>query len=643
MRIPELLERARASLTTGQPDRARKTLRDVLERDPSNASAHDLLGQVLLALGEVAPAIAAYDTAVRLDASSGGFRQHLAAALVAADRNEEALAALDEAQRLDPAATDVQLDHSRVLASLGRASEASAAFERLLAGAPELAAAKLGLGDLQLANGDAKAAAGAARDVLDADPVSAPALDLLTRSYAAAPPDDAIDDLMGRVRKLVDRNRVREAAKAYKTIARLFPDATVAASQAVFVSNYFNEAEPLATMQRARDFAFGLPRRVQPPDWRRRDRNPERRIKIGFVSGDLRHHVVTRFLIGYVHLLDQARVELVAYSTSTIADTFTDKLKVSFSTWHRVDAMSDAELAALIEADGIDILVDLGGHSPTGRPALFALKPAPIQVTWLGYSGTTGIPEIDYILADGFVAPAGSDAEFSEAAWRLPDAYLCYTPPVPEVPLGPLPALANRTITFGSCNLLAKVSDATVALWARLLTKLPRSRLVLKSAALSYPDVVAETTARFARHGIGADRLTLIGFIEGHTSHYSAYNRIDIALDPFPYNGTTTTAEALWMGVPVLTLRGDRFIARVGESMLTAAGLSNWVAADADDFVAKAVAFASDVPALAKLRAGLRKQFLASPLCDGPRFAHSLEEAFRGMWRIWCEKQRLGG
>jgi predicted O-linked N-acetylglucosamine transferase (SPINDLY family) len=271
-----------------------------------------------------------------------------------------------------------------------------------------------------------------------------------------------------------------------------------------------------------------------------------------------------------------------------------------------------------------------------GRLAVFARRPAPVQVSWLGYSGTTGLAEIDYVLADPIVAPPGEEKLFTEKVWRLPDSYLCYTPPAAMPTVAPLPAAANGFVTFGSFNNLNKVNDKTLELWGRLLDRVPNARLAFKAGALRRPEATDALRARFA--GVGGDpaRLHFLPYEADFADHLAAYGAIDIGLEPFPYNGTTTTCEALLMGVPVLTLRGDRFIAHVGESLLTSAGLTDGIAADPEAFLAKAAALAADLAGLGSLRKTLRARLLASPLCDGRRFADNLTAAFEAMWQVRC-------
>jgi protein O-GlcNAc transferase len=280
-------------------------------------------------------------------------------------------------------------------------------------------------------------------------------------------------------------------------------------------------------------------------------------------------------------------------------------------------------------------LIDLSGHTGHNRLPLFARKPAPLQIGWLGYWATTALHAMNYVICDPYCISADDKAFFVEQLWALPDTRLCFTPPPQPVAINRLPALTAGHITLGCFNNLAKLNDTVIALWARALQRLGNARLLLKARQLHEPSIRAATAARFAAHGIGAEQLLLEG-PSPRAEYFSAYNRIDIALDPFPFTGATTSIESLWMGVPFVTLRGDRMLARQGESILQNVAMPDWIAADADDYIEKLAVFAADLPALVDLRINLRARLLASPLCDAPRFAHNLELALREMWRQYC-------
>jgi Predicted O-linked N-acetylglucosamine transferase, SPINDLY family len=280
----------------------------------------------------------------------------------------------------------------------------------------------------------------------------------------------------------------------------------------------------------------------------------------------------------------------------------------------------------------VHVLIDLSGHTHHNRLPVFAWKPSPVQASWLGYFATTGVAEMNYLLADPYVAPSGEEDSFTETIWRLPESYLCFTAPVYDLDVFPLPALTTGYITFGCFNNLVKMNDAVVALWVRVLQAVPDSRLFLKTKQLNDPKVCNITRQIFTERGISPDRLLMEGS-SPRAELLAAYRKVDIALDPFPYPGGTTSVEGLWMGVPVITRRGERFLSHVGETIAHNAGLADWIATDDDEYVAKAVEHTADLERLAALRAGLRQQVLASPVFDAPRFARNFEAVLWGMWR----------
>ena len=428
----------------------------------------------------------------------------------------------------------------------------------------------------------------------------------------------------------------------YQRAIDLKPDFAEAHSNLLFVLNYLQARPRLALRDAARHYGELVTRKAAPFGNWLNSVDPGRRLQVGLVSGDLHNHPVGYFLEGLVANLDPERVRLIAYHTSAATDQLSARLKAHIPDWRQVKGSSDAKLAQQIRSDGIDILIDLAGHTAHNRLPVFARKPAPVQAGWLGYFATTGVPAMDYILVDPWAAPPNEDEQFTETPWRLPETRLCFTPPDTAVAVGPLPALSLSSsaghVTFGCFSNLAKLNSAVLDVWVKVLIAAPATRLLLKSKQLGDAGTQQKLRAQFASRGIDGGRITLEGQ-SSRADYLAAYNRIDIALDTFPFPGGTTTAEGLWMGVPVVALRGDRLLSRQGESLLMNAGLQDWIASDSDDFVALALAKAGAIGELARLRAGLRQQVLASPLFDARRFATHFEAALRGMWTQWCEQQ----
>jgi protein O-GlcNAc transferase len=570
----------------GRHEEAAGHYRTALQREPRNANLHNNLGSALTVLGDTAAAIASLRRALALEPGHVDAHSNLGYALSDAGAVEEAVVHCREALRLAPDAVGPRFNLGLALYKGGDFAGAVAAFEAVLQRQPRLVEAMRGLGDA-----------------------------------------------------LIKLGRTDAAMAHYRRAASEQPDDPAVLSSMLFVGNYRSEGTPTAMVEEARrygrlvtDPAKVVARHSNPPD-------PERPLRVGLVSGDLATHAVARFLEAPLAQIDPSRIELFAYATRNRSDAVTQRLQAIIPNWRLAARLSDDRLAEAILEDRIDILLDLSGHSAGHRLRVFARRPAPIAVTWLGYFATTGLVAIDYVLANRWVIAEGEEQQWVETPWRLPETYLCFTPPEARVAVGGLPALGNGGVNFGSANNLNKLSDATVRCWAAVLGAVPGSRLVLRSAPLGDAATAETTRRRFAQAGLPAERLVLEPAVADYGAHLGRYNNIDIALDPFPYGGGTTSIEALWMGVPVLTLRGDRYAGHMGENIMHNMGMPEWIADGPDDYVRKAAGFAGDLPALAGLRGELRPRLAASPLMDAPRFARHLEEAFRGMWRRWCQDQ----
>ncbi|MBU0482488.1 MAG: tetratricopeptide repeat protein [Proteobacteria bacterium] len=362
-----------------------------------------------------------------------------------------------------------------------------------------------------------------------------------------------------------------------------------------------------------------------------------RRLKIGYVSPDFCDHSVSYFIDPVLHSHHREHFEVYCYANVKKPDAITSRLRDAADHWRDIFGMNDPAVVSLIKKDGIDILVDLAGHTRDNRLLVFAGIPAPVRITWLGYPNTTGMKALQYRLTDGVADPPGDADRFhSEKLLRLPQGFLCYQPDPAAPEVSPAPCLEKGGITFGSFNNLAKVTDRVIRLWAEILLAVPGSRLLLKSRALGDRKSRKRYLALFGEAGITEDRLELLGMLPDKADHLGLYRNIDIALDPFPYNGTTTTFEALWMGVPVVTLRGERHAGRVGASIMHHAGLEKLVAESTQEYKTLAIALAEDRTRLAELRNSLREKLQQSPLLDGQRFTESLEECYRKAVAEYC-------
>ncbi|MBC8012350.1 MAG: glycosyltransferase, partial [Burkholderiales bacterium] len=354
-----------------------------------------------------------------------------------------------------------------------------------------------------------------------------------------------------------------------------------------------------------------------------------RRLRIGYYSPDFRRHSIAHFFLPLLRHHDRATFEIFLYSDTRGTDATTATLRELADHWRDLAPLPEPDAIRLLAADRLDLLIDLAGLFGATRPRLFAARPAPVQAHLLGYHGSTGLTSLDYRFTDAVCDPPGAEANSSEKLVRLPHGFHCFDPLVPPLPEGTPPCLAAGHFTFGSCNALPKLNPDVVALWARVLHAVPASCLLLKAIQLHDPELRAEVVARFAAHGLDPARIEALPGTSSLQDHLATYRRIDLALDPFPCNGTTTTCEALWMGVPVLTLPGARHSARVTSSLLAQVGLPEFIATSADDYVHRAATLAAAPDRLAHLRSTLRARLAASPLGDVRAYARRLEAAYQ--------------
>ena len=438
----------------------------------------------------------------------------------------------------------------------------------------------------------------------------------------------AVNTLLGLGTALRAKGLADEAIASYRQALLIEPDYDVAHNNLLFVLQSSSTCPPAEIFAEHLRYAERLEAPLK-PGWQphANSREPERRLKVGYVSGDFRQHAVAYFIEPILASHDKAVVEVYGYSNNTVHDRYTERIASHMDHWLVCQGMSDAQLAQRIRADGIDILVDLSGHTALNRLLVFARKPAPVQVTWIGYQGSTGLSAIDYRITDAFMDPPGLTERYhSETLVRLPNGGSAYQPE-PDCPtVNALPALSSGELVFASLNTLSKINPAVVSLWARILHALPQARLMLGNVTDS--EIAKRLTDQFSQVGIAPERLILQPQMA--TADYLAlHQRIDIGLDPFPYNGGTTTMHSLWMGVPVITLAGQHAVSRVG--------LPGFIAHSEDDYVQCAIRFARDLPALNEVRQSLRQRMSAAEWAPANITRH-LEAAYREMWRTWCKQ-----
>lgn len=606
-------------------DEAESLCRDRLERAPEWADLWVLLGLVLMAAGNDAGAAAAAGRAVLLE----------------------------------PAHTVALKNRSDALLRLGRPAEASAMLRCARAADPRQPVAALvpfwrRIGEGCQAAGDWLGALDAFEAAVRARPddpalrgpfaIAAATIGQQSRAEAAlrvasALEPSATSPMINLATVLVNEGRIGDADRLLRRVLAVAPTAHNAHSNLLFARQYQPGVTPAEhrAAHRAWYDRHAAPLEPRPSPLFANTPDPERRLRVGIVSADLKRHPVGQFLFPFLAAHDRSRLAVVCYANQPDEDAMTRALQGQAEGWRRVDALSDEALADRIRADSIDVLIDLSGHTAGHRLLTFARRPAPVQMTWLGYVHTTGMPVIDRLIGGGFEIPPEASSWFEEGLIPLPHGRFCYQPPGEAPPVAAPPSLSGRPVTFGSFNTLAKLSDATVALWAGVLRAVPDSRLLLKARPLHDPALRDRIRARFAAAGVEPDRLDLRGW-SSHSAMLAEYGDMDVALDPRPFSGGLTSCEALWMGVPMVTWPGDTPAGRQSAHFLTLLGLPDLVARSAPEYVEIAAGLIRDPARLAGLRAGMRERMMASPLLDGAGFARGLEDALRGEWRRWCAK-----
>ena len=681
-----LLLEAQHQLRSGHPERAERSCRRLLRARPDHADAHNLLSVALAALGRTGDALRHSRRAVELRPREPGLIASLAERLRATGRLDEAIERHREALALAPDHRHALEGLARALAEAGRLEDALAVAERFRRAAPDVAAGHALTGELLalLRRHDAAILAliravelaperqdwwrNLARVCLTA--MNLEVLERAARHLLALDPADAEAkvhlanarfrrDAFGEVRALLEtvpalglvganaqnllgvtlarQGRIEAGLATLEQVPALAPEAAELQMNRLLHLNYDPERSPASLKREHLAWAerFAVPLGGLPPGCPQA-RDPDRRLRVGYLSPDLRRHSVAYFIAPLLLAHDRQEVEAICYASVLRPDAYSDELRAMADGWVDVHQLDDAALAARIRADRIDVLVELAGHTRDSRLLACAHRPAPVQIGYIGYPGTTGVAAIDYRISDHIADPDGFDEHYRESLVRLPRCFLAYATPRHAAEIGPPPLQRNGYVTFGSFNNLAKVNRRVIALWAEILHRVEGARLVLKSAGTGDPETRATLEAAFATAGVGPERLRILPPAAEAQDHLALYNEIDVALDPFPYNGTTTTCEALWMGVPVITLAGDRHAGRVGASLLGAIGFAAGVAATPEDYVLTARLLACQPELLATARRNLRADMARSPLCDHPGHARAVEEGYRAVWQIRC-------
>ncbi len=602
----------------GQLDEAIAIFREVIVLNPNVPEVHNSLGNALKEKGELDGAIAAYRQAIALRPDLPETYSNLGTALRDKGELDEAIAAYRQAIVLRPSLAEAHGNLGIALRERGELDEAIAAYRAAIALRPNFADAYNNLGVALNERGNPDGAIAACRRAISLNPNYPEAQSNLGHS-------------------LRDRGEIDEAIAAYRQAITLRPDFAEAHSNLVYALHFDARCGPAELLAEHRAWAAQhadpLKSLIRPHE---NNRDPGRRLRIGYVSPDFHGHPVGRFMLPLLAAHDHQQFEIYCYASVLYPDGVTDRIRRHADVWRDIRALSNEAAAKLIREDRIDILVDLSLHTAKNRLLLFARKPAPIQATYLAYPGTSGLETVDYRITDSHLDPPGiSDAHYTERSIRLDDTYWCYEPAAGSPEVNQAPAITKGFVTFACLNNFSKNSDAAIQAWCRILAAVSNSRLLLFAAMGSHRDAVRQ---KLSEAGIDPNRVSFADRIP-FSQYMQQYHDIDIALDPFPYVGGTTTCDALWMGVPVVTLRGQTAISRGGASILTNVGMPELIAESPDQYVRLAIDLAADLPRLTQLRSNLREKMRTSPLMDAPRFARNMEKAYRDMWASFLARR----
>lgn len=685
---PEALNGLGTALSDqGNYEEALRSYERALQLKPDYAEVHNNLGTVHQKQGELSLAIACYERCVALEPDCAELHNNLGTAQQVKGDFAAAMVSHRRAIELKPDFSQAYSNLGHALWKLARLEEASLACRRALQLDPDLAAAHTNLANVLQDQGELTNAIACCERALQLDPNSfqtktnlgillqrtgrrSKAIEFHKQALRINPNSAEVYNNLGAV--LVAEQRPDEAIECYQQALRLkpgYPDAVNNLGNAVLGQGELEEAIELfdRALQLCPDFAEALRNRLmanqylptvtpgglarlhaewsqvvegpQPakglaqPDFDLSD--PDRPLRLGFVSPDFGQHPVGFFLVRFLEAMPEMCGAVVCYSDHAREDDLRKRLETASTIWRDVQHWPDRKLAQQIRDDGIDLLFDLAGHTLSNRLPVFALRPAPIQLTWMGYVGTTGLSTMDYLVADRFHVPSGKEQYYTERILRLPNGYVCYDPPPYSPSVSAASGLKGDFVTFGSFSHPAKINWGVVEVWAKILERVPRSRLVIRYRGFDRPNVQQSFRRRFEECNVDSSRVELLGE-SSHAELLSEYNRVDVALDTFPYSGGVTTCEAMWMGVPVVTCAGETFAGGHALSHLSNVGVTETIAKSREEYVDIATSLANEPERLAELRLGLRPRMATSPLCDGHRFAEDLMDLLREVWRERC-------
>ncbi len=639
----------------GRFARAAESIRAAIKINPDKASFRYNLGNTLSHGGDRIGAIAAFRSALTIDPDYAEACNNLAVLLKKDHERSEAETLLRRAVKHKPGYAEAHYNLGSLELENGRHDAAATCFQNALAATPDFADPYNGIGTLLQMQGRLDESIAYFRKAIALKPTFADAHNNLGNSLIKKPDISGALESFERAVALRPENpifhrnlglalsrlgRLDDAEKAYRRALALKPDDAAAHSALVAMRGYHLLLPPRELLTEAKRWeASQMPSGSKAIAPHENEPTRERRLRIGYLSPDFHQHAVSYFIEPIIAHHDREKVEVYCYSVSPKEDEVTARLQEKADRWRSLIGISDEGAAQIIREDRVDVLIDLAGHTVHNRLRIFGFKPAPVQATYLGYFGTTGLSTMDYWITDEILHPMDTIEETTETIFRLPRCWVCYQPPRDAPECGPPPSSQGAAVTLGSFNDMAKISPRAMDLWARVLRAIPHSQMLFKTKQLADPATANRLRSAFLERGIAAERLLLRSHVDSFREHLALYNQVDIILDSSPYTGGTTTADALWMGVPVITLMGGMMLERMSASMLAALGRTEWIAESEDDYIAKAVALARNLDLRACVRATQRERMANSPLCNTTELTSALENAYREMWCNWLETE----
>ncbi|MBI9087698.1 MAG: tetratricopeptide repeat protein [Desulfobacterium sp.] len=603
-----------------------KECESILANDTNNINVLNLLGQINFQTQNHQKALDYYGKVLSIDPAYAVTLNNAGRVFEALGNYLKALEFYQKAAELHPEIPEILVNIGNTNAALNNDQQAISYYKQALKIRPNYAEVHSNLGNLYFQKqGDIGNAIKHCKKAIKINPKLAEAHNNLGNA-------------------LKHQGHLDQAIQYYKKAIKLKPDYSCANSNLLLGIHYSDSISPKEVFNEHKNYAQNQCASVSPDAHTDHDRSVNRILRIGYISPDFRAHPVAWFIESVIAEHDRSHFKVFCYSDVITPDLLTEKFNKISDCFQTIKGFSHTDVASLIKNDQIDILVDLAGHTANNRIPMLALKPAPIQITYLGYPGTTGLDSVDYRLTDHFADPKGMTEQYhTEKLIRMPRSFLCYTSP--EFSPGSTEPLSKRSgkITFGSFNNRSKITKTVIATWAEILKKVPGSTLFLKAKSLADPETQRLMIKLFKKHKISHKQLYFSGFLPDAADHMLLYNKVDIALDTFPYNGTTTTCEALWMGVPVVTVQGKTHASRVGTSILSNTGLEELIAKDRNDYIKKACALANAPHQLAQLKSELRNRVKESGFIDARRFTRELEQNLSTAWQKWCNSiQKVG-